>query len=102
MRKDINDFPEYVDLFYSRNYKFFYNQLKNKQDYRKIFGIKSNLLSFFWRDDSYKKGKDVVVNKYQLYKNMYINSLSFSLYQKSRSQDTRSTSGLISYSWQKS
>ena len=70
VRKDINDFPEYVDLFYSRNYKFFYNQLKNKQNYRKIFGIKSNLLSFFWRDDSYKKGKDVVVNKYQLYKNM--------------------------------
>ena len=70
VRKDINDFPEYVDLFYSRNYKFFYYQLKNKQDYRKIFGIKSNLLSFFWRDDSYKKGKDVVVNKYQLYKNM--------------------------------
>ena len=70
VRKDVNDFPEYVDLFYSRNYKFFYNQLKNKQDYKKIFGIKSNLLSFFWSDDSYKKGKDVVVNKYLLYKNM--------------------------------
>ena len=70
VRKDINDFPEYVDLFYSRDYKFFYNQLKNKQDYRKIFGIKSNLLSFFWSDNSYKKGKDVVVNKYLLYKNM--------------------------------
>lgn len=61
IRKDINEFPEYVDLFYSRNYKFFYDQLNNKQDYRKIFGIKSNLLSFFWRDDSYKKGKDVII-----------------------------------------
>jgi hypothetical protein len=70
VRKDINDFPEHVDLLYSRNYKFFYNQLKNKQDFRKIYEIKSNIKSFFWRDDSYKKGKDVVVNKYQLYKNM--------------------------------
>ena len=70
VKKDINDFPEYVDLFYSRNHKFFYDQIKYKQDYKKIFGIKSNLSSFFWRDDSYKKGKDVVVNKYQLYKNM--------------------------------
>jgi len=70
VKKDINDFPEYVDLFYSRNYKFFYNQLKDKKYYRKIFSVKSNLLSFFWRDDSYKKGKDIVVNKYQLYKNM--------------------------------
>lgn len=70
LRKDINDFPEYVDLFYTRNYKFFYNQLDNKQNYRKIYDIRSNIKSFFWRDDSYKKGKDVVVNKYQLYKNM--------------------------------
>ena len=70
LRKDINEFPEYVDLFYSRNYSFFYNQLKDKRDYRKIYDIKSNIKSFFWRDDTYKKGKDVVVNKYQLYKNM--------------------------------
>jgi hypothetical protein len=70
IRKNINDFPEYVDLFYSRNYKFFYNQLDNKQNYRKIYNIKSNIKSFFWRDDSYKKGKDVIINKYQLYKNM--------------------------------
>ena len=70
VRKDINEFPKYVDLFYTRNYKFFYNQLKNKQDYRKIYDIKSNIKSSFWRDDTYKKGRDVVVNKYQLYKNM--------------------------------
>jgi hypothetical protein len=70
IRKDINDFPSYVDLFFSRNYKFFYTQLKNKQDYNKIFNIKSNLKSFFWRDESYKKGKDIIINKYQLYKNM--------------------------------
>jgi hypothetical protein len=70
LRKDINEFPEYVDLFYTRNYKFFYNQLDNKKDYNKIYNIKSNIKSFFWRDDTYKKGKDVIINKYQLYKNM--------------------------------
>ena len=70
VRKDIIEFPEYVDLIYSRNYSFFYNQLKDKRDYRKIYDIKSNIKSFFWRDDTYKKGKDVIINKYQLYKNM--------------------------------
>ena len=70
IKKDINKFPEYVDLFYTRNYKFFFNQLNNKKDYSKIFDIKSNIKSFFWRDNTYKSGKDVVINKYQLYKNM--------------------------------
>ncbi len=70
IRKDINDIPEYVDLFYTRNYKFIYDKLQNKQDYKNIYKIKTNINSFFWRDDTYKKGKDVVVNKYQLYKNM--------------------------------
>ena len=70
IRKYINKFPEYVDLFYSRNYKFYYNQLNNIKDYSKIYDIKSNIISFFWRDNTYKKGKDVVINKYQLYKNM--------------------------------
>jgi hypothetical protein len=70
VRKDINEFPEYVDLFYTRNYKFFYSKLNNKKDYNKIYDIKANIKSLFWRDDSYKKGKDVIANKYQLYKNM--------------------------------
>ena len=70
IRKDLKNFPVYVDLFYTRNYKFFYNQLTNKQDYSKLYDIKSNIKSFFWRDDTYKKGKDVIINKYQLYKNM--------------------------------
>ncbi len=70
IRRDINKFPEYVDLFYSRNYKFIYDRIENKQDYRKIYKIKTNINSLFWRDDTYKKGKDVVINKYQLYKNM--------------------------------
>ena len=69
-RKNINEFPEYVDLFYTRNYKFFYNKLNNKNDYIKIYDIKANIKSIFWRDDSYKKGKDIIANKYQLYKNM--------------------------------
>ena len=79
IRKDLKEFSEYVDvfykkkyvdLFYTRNYKFFFNQLTNKKDYSKLYDIKSNIKSFFWRDDSYKKGKDVIINKYQLYKNM--------------------------------
>jgi len=79
IRKNISKFNDYVDLFYknkyvdlfySRNYKFFFNQLIKKQDYNKLYDIKSNIKSFFWRDDSYKKGKDVIINKYQLYKNM--------------------------------
>ena len=79
IRKDISKFNDYVDLFYknkyvdlfySRNYKFFFNQLIKKQDYNKLYDIKSNIKSFFWRDDTYKKGKDVIINKYQLYKNM--------------------------------
>ena len=70
VRKNINNFPEYVDLFYTRNYKFFFYQLTNKQDYSKLYDIKSNIKSFFWRDDTYKRGKDVIINKYQLYKNM--------------------------------
>ena len=44
IRKDINKFPEYVDLFYSRNYKFYYNQLNNIKDYSKIYDIKSNII----------------------------------------------------------
>ncbi len=70
LRKDINEFPEYVDLLYAQNPKAFYNQLKNKKDYSKIYNIKTKLSSFFWRDNTYKKGKDIIVNKYQLYKNM--------------------------------
>jgi len=79
IRKNISNFNDYVDLFYknkyvdlfySRNYKFFFNQLIKKQDYNKLYDIKSNIKSFFWRDDTYKKGKDVIINKYQLYKNM--------------------------------
>jgi hypothetical protein len=70
IRKDINDFPKYVDLLYYQDPKNFYNLLKNKQDYRKIYNIKSNINSSFWRNDTYKKGKDIIINKYQLYKNM--------------------------------
>jgi hypothetical protein len=79
IRKDISKFNDYVDLFYknkyvdlfySRNYKFFFNQLIKKQDYNKLYDIKSNIKSFFWRDDTYKKGKDIIINKYQLYKNI--------------------------------
>ena len=70
IRKDINDIPEYVDLLYFNDPKNFFSLLKNKQDYYKIYNIKANIKSSLWRDDTYKKGKDIIVNKYQLYKNM--------------------------------
>ena len=71
IKKDINEFPEYVDLLFTRNSKFFYNTLIDKKNYYKIFKIKSKLSSFLWRNKStYKDGKDVIINKFELYKNM--------------------------------
>ena len=46
-------------------------QLQEIINYYKIFEIKSNLSSFLWRDKfTYKDGKDVIINKFELYKNM--------------------------------
>jgi hypothetical protein len=71
IKKNINEFPEYVDLLITRNSKFFYNTLIDKKNYYKIFNIKSKLSSFLWRDKTtYNDGKDVIINKFSLYKNM--------------------------------
>ena len=71
VKKDVNEFPEYVDLIFCVSMSMINSNIKNYKDRNKFYNIKAKLGSFFYNEDyENNKYENSIYNKQNLYFNM--------------------------------
>ena len=71
IKKDVNEFPEYVDLIFCVSMSMTNSNIKNYKDRNKFYNIKAKLGSFFYNEDfESNKYENSIYNKQNLYFNM--------------------------------
>lgn len=71
VKKDVNEFPEYVDLIFCVSKSMVNSNIKNYKDRNKFYNIKAKLGSFFYNEDyENNKYENSIYNKQNLYFNM--------------------------------